>query len=258
MQKLLYNKDLLEEADISGSFTCLAMRFGLEFNEDEDSLHISYNQVEHHMHICLAASTGFKKLIICSALKLLLAEVVYKLIMNSSVSPVKRLANHSNLYCVDQGRHGKLVASLIIMQAHDASLWGYLTPRQWIHVADFIEALLQPTLFARVLNSLSTCWRKGDRDVLFSKTFRDCYLWFNHVIKVKDSDVIKPKLIWKYIMQGMMVVCKDNQEGIDIILPVSVGLHQKLSHQTVTAITIYVRTLAYFLSHSCFLSHTVY
>ena len=113
MQKLLNNKDSLEEADISGSLACLAMRFGLEFNEDEDSLDISYKQVEHHMHICLATSTSFKKLIICSAWEPLLAEAVFQLMTNSSVSPVKRLANHSNLYCVDWGWCGKLVASLI-------------------------------------------------------------------------------------------------------------------------------------------------
>ena len=115
MRKLLNNKDLLEEVDILGSLACLAMRFRLEFNEDEDSLHVSYKQVECHMCICLAASTGFKKLITCSALESLLAEAAYELITNSSVSPVKRLANHSNLYCVDQGRCGKLVASFIIM-----------------------------------------------------------------------------------------------------------------------------------------------
>ena len=58
-----------------------------------------------------------------------------------------------------------------------------------------MEALLQPMLFERVLNSLPTYWCEGDRDVSFSKMFSDCYLWFNHVIKVKDSDVIKPEFI---------------------------------------------------------------
>ena len=36
-QKLLNGKDFLTETDISGSLACLATRFGLEFNEDEDS-----------------------------------------------------------------------------------------------------------------------------------------------------------------------------------------------------------------------------
>ena len=240
-RKLLNNKDSLEEADVSGSLACLAMRFGLEFNEDEDSRDVSYKQVERHMRICLAASTGFKKLITCSASEPLLAEAAYQLMLNSSASPVKILANHANLYCVDRGRRGELVASLIIMQARDASLPGYLAKRRWVPVTDFMEALLQPELSKSVLNSLPTLWREGDRDISFCEKFRDCYLWFNHVIKVEDSDVIKPKFIWKYIMRGAMIVCKDNQEGVDIILPVSTGLDKTISRRTVTAITIQVK-----------------
>ena len=120
--KLLNNKDSLKEADILGFLACLAMRFGLEFNKDEDSLDVSYKQVECHICICLAASISFKKRITCSASEPLLAEAVFQLMTNSSVSPVKRLTNHSNLYCVDQGWRSKLVALLIIMQAHDALL----------------------------------------------------------------------------------------------------------------------------------------
>lgn len=44
-QKLLNGKDSLAEADSSGSLACLATRFGLEFNEDEESREVTYKQV---------------------------------------------------------------------------------------------------------------------------------------------------------------------------------------------------------------------
>ena len=114
-QKLLNGKDFLEEADSSGSLACLATRFGLEFNDDEDSRDVCYKQVERHMRICLAMTTGFKLMITCSASEPLLAEAAFHLISDSTTSPVKLLANHPTLYCVDTGRSGELVAALIVM-----------------------------------------------------------------------------------------------------------------------------------------------
>ena len=42
----------LDEADSLGSLACLATRFGLEFNEDEDSREVVYKQVvTAHAHL---------------------------------------------------------------------------------------------------------------------------------------------------------------------------------------------------------------
>jgi hypothetical protein len=57
----------------------------------------------------------------------------------------------------------------------------------------------------------------------------------------RDSNVIRPEFLWKYVTRGAMAVCKDNQEGIDIIVPV-VFLDGNFSRQTVTAIMIKSRT----------------
>jgi hypothetical protein len=93
-----------------------------------------------------------------------------------------------------------------------------------------------------LLESLPTRWRKGEAItcITFRQTFDDCCLWFNHIIKVEDSNVIRPEFLWKYVTRGAMIVCKDNQEGVDIIVPV-VFPNGKLSRQNVTAIVIQVK-----------------
>ena len=239
-QKLLNGKEFLDEADISGSLACLATRFGLEFNEDEDSRNLCYKQVERHMRVCIAATTGFKNMITCSSSEPLLAEAAFYLMLNDESNPVKYLANHANLYCVDRGRRGELVAALIIMQARDASLPANLPQRRWVSVIDFMKALLPPQASEEFLRKYPTRWRKEDGKTRFHEAFNDCCLWFNHTIKVEDSDVIKPKFLWKYVTRGAMVVCKDNQQGIDIILPM-VWPNGNISRRTVSAIVIQVK-----------------
>ena len=238
-QKLLNGKEFLEDADSLGSLACLATRFGLEFNEDEDSRDICYKQVERHMRICLATTIGFKKLITCSASEPLLAEAAFQLMSDSPSSPVKHLANHVNLYCVDRGRRGELVAALIVMQARDASLPRNVPPRRWVSVTQFMEALLPSQASEVLLRSLPTRWCKGQA-FTFSQTFDNCCLWFNHIIKVEDSNVIRPEFLWKYVTRGAMVVCKDNQEAVDIIVPV-VFPNGNLSRHNVTVIMIQVK-----------------
>jgi hypothetical protein len=240
-QKLLNGKDSLAEADSSGSLACLATRFGLEFNEDEESREVTYKQVERHMRICVATTTGFTKMITYSASEPLLAEAAFQLLSNSSASPVNHLANHANLYCIDRGRRGELVAALIVMQARDASLPRRFYHRRWVFVTDFIQALLLPHESKLFLDSPPRRWRKGEQAITFRQRFADCRLWFNHVIKVEDSKVIRPEFLWKYIMRGAMIACKDNQEGVDLILPVSVSLDENISRHSVTAITIQVK-----------------
>jgi hypothetical protein len=127
------------------------------------------------------------------------------------------------------------------MQARDASLPRNQFHRRWVFVTDFIEALLPPDASGRFLDSLPTRWREGEQDMSLRQRFANCRLWFNHAIKVEDSGVIQPDFLWKYITRGAMIICKENQEGIDLVLPVSVSLNENLSRRSVTAITIHVK-----------------
>ena len=65
-------------------------------------------------------------------------------------------------------------------------------------------------------------------------------MWFNHVIRVEDSQLINSKYLWMFITRGAMVSCTHNQEGVDIVLPICLK-KQKLSPDNVSAILIQVK-----------------
>ena len=73
--KLLDCRSSLVEGDDSGSLACLSVRFALKFNADVTSRDVTCTQVERHMRLCLAATTGFERLITVAGSEPLLAEV---------------------------------------------------------------------------------------------------------------------------------------------------------------------------------------
>ena len=100
-------------------------------------------------------------------------------------------------------------------------------------VSDFMRVLL-PRNSSKI--SLPTCWRKGE-DKAFGETFRDYAMWFNHVIRIEDDRMINAENLWKTITRSAMIVCANNQYGVDIVLPVC-ATTGNLSRNTVTAILI--------------------
>ena len=120
-QKLLGGSDELEEQNQAGSLACLSTRFALEFNVDETARDVTRAQVERHMRLCIAAAAGLEKMTTIPGSEPLLAEAAYELMKNTGTNPVSHLARHSDLNCVDRGRRGELVATLLIMQAFDAA-----------------------------------------------------------------------------------------------------------------------------------------
>jgi hypothetical protein len=103
-EKLLDGKRQLEEKDDSGSLTCLSVRFALEFDMASNFREVARKKVEHHMWLCLAMTTGCETLITFSGSELLLAEATLQLMHHSIANPVRHLANHSDLHCVDHGQ----------------------------------------------------------------------------------------------------------------------------------------------------------
>src|SRR5579863_3623877 len=169
--KLLDGQSSLINGDGPGSLACLSVRFALEFHAHSISRDVTCIQVERHMRLCIAATTGFERLVTLAGSEPLLAEAASQLMRESLAKPVRHLANHSDLNCVDRGRRGELVAALIIMQARDAAL-STSENRRWVSVSDFIQALLPRTVYETLQNSLPTFWREGD-DIPFTKTFKD-------------------------------------------------------------------------------------
>ena len=249
-EKLLNGPSTLAKEDSLGSLACLSVRFALEFNADSISREVTRKQVERHMRLCLAATTGFERLITLAGSEPLLAEAAWQLMRDSSETPVRHLAKHSDLHCIDRGRRGELVATLLIMQARDAAVATQLKreksqgldrpeAQRAVSVADFMEALLPEASYEKLKVSMPTLWRAGE-DRPFDETFKDYSLWFNHVIRIEDSKMINADYLWAFITRGAMVLCTHNQYGVDIVLPLCPN-QGNLSPDTVSAILIQVK-----------------
>ncbi len=202
------------------------------------------------MRLCLAATTGFERLITLAGSEPLLAEAAEELMRDGQMNPVRYLAEHSDLNCIDRGRRGELVAALIVMQARDAALQH---ERRWVSVCEFMEALLPPDDYECLQRSPPTFWCEGENRP-FSVTFKDCAMWFNHVIKIEDGAMINTELLWTFITRGAMIMCSHNQAGIDIVLPVC-ATKGNLSRDSVTAILIQVKNAKRF---ECSIDKTIF
>ena len=240
-QKLLDGRPELKAGDSPGSLACLAVRFALEFNADSISRQVACTQVERHMRLCLAATTGFERLITLAGSEPLLAEAASQLMHNSGANPVRHLANNSDLHCVDRGRRGELVAALIIMQARDAAVAAQppTQRRRWVSVGDFMQALLPKGRYVDLQGSRPTSWRAGE-DKPCAETFRDYAMWFNHIIRIEKDKLINAEYLWSFITRGAMIMGTHNQNGVDIILPLCLKTG-KLSRKSVSAILIQVK-----------------
>jgi len=240
-QKLLDGGPALKLGDSPGSLACLSVRFALEFDADSNSRDVACKQVERHMRLCLAATTGFERLITLAGSEPLLAEAASQIMRGSGVNPVRHLANHSDLHCVDRGRRGELVAALIIMQARDAAVAAEFSRhrRRWVSVSDFMQALLPEEPYIKLQASLPTSWRAGE-DRVFADTFQDYAMWFNHVIRIEKDRLINAEYLWSFITRGAMILCTHNQNGVDIVIPLCLKTG-KLSRKTVSAILIQVK-----------------
>ena len=234
-QKLLCGKSTLRRDTGPGILACLAVRFALVFNSDRASRAIACQQVERHMRLCLAASDGFEQLVTISPSEPLLAEAAYDLLRRTSMDPIDHLVQHSNFTCIDLGRRGELVATFILMRARDRTA----KQKRWMFVAEFMEALLPPAHYEALQFSTPTLWLEGERKS-FSETFKGYGMWFNHVIRIGSSEMLLADNLWKFLTRGAMVVCKENEFGVDVVLP-ACFVDQNLSKDTVTAIYVQVR-----------------
>ena len=237
--KLLNGKSYLNPTNRPGSLACLSVRFALEFNM-EAAGNVARTQVERHMRLCLAATatTERETFVTLAGSEPLLAEAAYELMKGTQLNPVRHLASHSDLDCVDRGRRGELVAALLIMRACDAAR-AVRESRRWISVDGFMKELLPQTKYEILKETFPTFYRDGQKQQIVT-TFKDYGIWFNHVIKVEKKKMFSANHLWKFITRGALIMCSDNQEGVDIVIPIC-HTNQALSRHTVTAILVQVK-----------------
>jgi hypothetical protein len=235
--KLLDGPIKLDDVKGLGSLACLSVRFALDFDlADKCGRDVSLSLVERHMRLCVAASIGFEKVITMAGSEPYLAEAARELM--SDFGAARLLAENSSLNWIDLGRRGELIAALLVMRARDASA-AVTADSRVVSVTDFMRALLPVPAYEKLKSAKPQYWRSSE-DKPFSEAFEGYTTWFNHVVKVHDTDMIKTEHLWKFITRGAMVMCLDNQLVIDLIIPVC-ARDDKLSRRSVTAILIQVK-----------------
>jgi hypothetical protein len=239
-QKLLNAHPRLANEAVTGpgALACLSVRFALEFDlANGDARSVAREQIERHMRLCVAATTGLDTLITVAGSEPLLAEAAREILDLTKKRPVRILADNSDLNCIDRGMRGELVAALLIMRARDVSS---VTSRS-VHVTDFMKALLGDEEYEENLqNSRPHHSQHVDDTRTFEEIFKGYTMWFNHIIRIRNTDMINIRSLWKFITRGAMVMCANNQRGVDIVLPIC-DPSRKLSPHNVTAILVQVK-----------------
>ena len=102
-QKLLDGPTVLKNDNRAGSLACLSTRFALEFNMATPR-NVAHAQVERHMRLCTAATSGLEKLITIPSSEPILAEASYEL-MKDGMNAVWHLHHKisARIICDDQG-----------------------------------------------------------------------------------------------------------------------------------------------------------
>ena len=159
---------------------------------------------------CISPQPADSKHYTISPSKSLLAEAACDLLQHTLMDPIGHLAQHSELDCIDLGRRGELVAAFIVMQARDQAA----KQKRWMSTPEFMKALLPSAHYEALKFSMLTSWLEGEHES-FSDTFKGYGRWFNHVIRVGSSEMLSADSLWKLLMRGAMIVCKDNHFGID-------------------------------------------
>jgi len=238
LQKLLGGHEAINSDD--QSLACLSVRFPLEFDfSDPNTRSLVRKQIEHHMRLCTIATSGFEVLLSTVGSEPLLAEAAATAMADRETNPVRLLSTLLGKNCINHGERGELVAALLIMQARDATLPTDDKSRRWVYVCDFLENLLGgPT---RTDSAFPSTTLSREKHQPLAETFKDARMWFNHVVKVRNTDLINVRYLWRFISRGAMVLCANNQRGVDIVLPVCYS-GNKLSRRDVTAILVQVKS----------------
>jgi len=235
LQKLLGGHEAINLDD--QSLACLSVRFPLEFDfSDPNARSLVRKQIEHHMRLCTIATSDFEVLFSTVGSEPLLAEAAATAMADRETNPVRLLSNLMGNNCISHGERGELVAALLVMQARDALTRG--KSRRWVYVCDFMKSLLGDSARTNLASPSVMFSKEEDRPL--AEKFKDARMWFNHVLKVRNTDLINVRYLWKFISRGAMILCANNQRGVDIVLPVCYS-GDVLSRRNVTAILIQVK-----------------
>lgn len=232
----------------AGILACLSVCFALEFDLSCLSTRlVQATQVEWHLWICLVASPGLDSLLTVSGSEPFLAKAAEEILALSKKSATELLSHHKELNCIDHGQCGELVALLLLMQAHNMATKKdkASSDRGWVYVGDFMKALLSQCEDQALFTALPAHYCLDKKDKSFETMFNDSKIWFNHIIKIEDGNMLHVSELWKFVSHGAMILCPPGQYGVDIVIPVCFK-GKELHRNNMTAILIQVKNAMHY------------
>ncbi|TFY64621.1 hypothetical protein EVJ58_g2500 [Rhodofomes roseus] len=223
-------------------FACLSQRLQLEFNcTTYTAQQYARQQVEGHMRICIKMDESYESMFSISGSEPLLAEAAYSAMSDPSFNAPEALKLVLNKFSVHKGDRGELLTLLLLTLARDATV-GKADESgrpdsgvrgRMFKISDFFGNLLQGFQpnpgheDSRVSESEHLSVDKVSTIDDFIRDFRECYLHFNHFVKLHQQSVPNPKNLLALLARGAAVLCANNQPGVDAILT---GIHGDYAH----------------------------
>ena len=225
-----------------------SVRLGLDFKATAwvDSA-AERTQVECHMRLCLAATESFYNMVTISPSEPLLAEASWT-VMKRSLGPIaapRALLCHINESYLNAGDRGEVVAALLLLLARDKAIQDHSTPNpggeppngksplnfkydgvtkgRIVTVPEFLDALVPPN--SPVGGRMPTCYSSNHSpSTPLASAFGKGHIYFNDFIKVHNFQMVNRDNLCRLFCHGAAIICANNQHGIDILIPVLMGI----------------------------------
>lgn len=268
--KLLRSEDAESTLTPMQQLACIAVRVPITFRPNELPLSsVERDLVADHLRILLYASAGFSKIVTTSASEPLVAEAACDTLVHhrwSGGEPVhpplyglfQVLYEHIQHSSLDLGTMGELVAAVLLLDARDRAKTCTIPPgitppgecetpvgevdvlkhdgverRRIVTLPQFLTALIGTQYIETCLSSLPATYRTpNDAETTLETAFKDYLLYFNHFIKASSFGVINRKYLRLAMSRGAAIICAENQEAINIVIPCLHGtdlLKEKIS-----------------------------
>ena len=170
-------------------------------------------------------------------------------------NPAAALLHHVGKSSVSLGDRGEVLAALLVTLARDAALRARRDAvglhlvhvkkhsedgnNRVVGVLQFLKALL--SVKEEDLDALLPRQASGhvDASIPMKDAFRNAHIWFNHIVRATDPDVLKRANLGALIARGAAVMCTANGSGVDLLIPVV--FDDVLKEESISAILIQVQ-----------------
>ena len=212
------------------SLACMGVRIPITLGErTPNQADIHRELVSQHLRLLLSATVGFSQIVTTCPSEPVLAEAAYHTLVyrrwfegsyktqqidTTSLAPLPILARHMESTILDVGQRGETVAAILLLDARDRATTFPIDDqgppgdddgnygddeedrydggkkRRIITVVQFLQALIGTSFVDTCLTSRPTVHTAEFANVPLQLAFADCFVYFNHFIKVRSTDMV--------------------------------------------------------------------